>query len=161
MCQAELDESLMTSKPGATGIPPFQKHNHQSISRRALWTEYYGKYNGSLHLQEMKFARPFEMSALIEEIKKFSSLQADAFIKRCAESISYKRYQFYVDEQNFVSLHLKLMSVAKGNFCLLQMGDYSTQADKFHSQLEMTEQMKTPIFSILPYVIPTLVRGQF
>ena len=69
--------------------------------------------------EETDSARPFEMSALNEEIKKFSSLQADAFIKRCAESISYKRCQFYVDEQNFVFLHLKLMSVAKGDFCLL------------------------------------------
>ena len=86
-----------------------------------------------------------EMSALNEEVKTSLLFKLMPFRKRQVESIPFKRCQLYVDEQNFVSLHLKLMSVAKGDFFLLQIGDYSTQADKFRPFLEMMEQMKTPI----------------
>ena len=42
-----------------------------------------------------------------------------------------------VDKEIFVSLHLKLTSVAKREFCPLYMVDYSSQADKFCSLLKM------------------------
>ena len=83
--------------------------------------------------------------------------------RKKVESIPFKRCQLYLDEQNFVSLHLKLMSVAKGDFCLLQMGDYSTQADKFRTLLEMMEQMKTPNVQLVSQsrtIISTLVQSQ-